>query len=994
MSIPDSALRGPVKHWTATLTLGGTAVDVAGELPRRSVGFSQPRGTCTLATLTFPDVPTGTAAVVTLTLNGTDSVVFFTGQVGARPISDLPLSYELGLVDSLSRLSVPLGEKVTWRDITFPSAVRDLLHRGGVTDGEIARIFNPGSDYQVAPIDPVELTADTTVQAALDDLLKYGGCALFVGPDGRLEVTDAPGWPGEPVILTPTYAYGATTSEFGFYSARRTIVGAESVVAKFTAKGPKRKDKQIPDATFTITGASGTSVEETYAHLQTDECAKKIAEREIIRRNRAATEVDVSAPLNPNLRPGDTINFRHAELGIPTTSAALIIGISSNGDEMSMQISVGGAPPTGTITLFPSPSAAFTTRFEVQPIKLAGVMATHTLVECVDAVTDPSGFRITNRDWKAACSGTTKPEPETVSWSYDEKKTDTENPVPNPVFVFPTLDGATVTLVVESASGEGNTSVQSIVAPSASAVFTRTISVAAGVMGWRVLAGDAGWRGWIGTADCTAVPTINDQGPLLAGFANGEIRKTEDNLATEPPLLATLPATVHCFWVNEGNPLLLLAGAGQGLHRSTDGGASWTAVHTFPDTIEYCENSPSNPNEIRVCAGAELFRSYDGATFGPSLSGVTGTLCRKVASAPWGHLMVFSGGTDIANAWAFEETGITIDWTQVPTENMPLDLAAATPLQFEEGYLVADGGAADLIRDGLFSQLGYLANQGITNIYKLTRAGTGFVATYCATAEAGGPHKVIMAGGKAFPIDESDALRIGYGQATDPARPPQLLVLPSGASGAADRLAWYIAETGWQYCDLPVAGQTWLGMDICPGNPHAWLIWTSGAAFFTGNSGQTWAQIWYPTEKSGSWWGSIWGIAIQTLAFTGTGMRWIMSLQYHAGWGAGDGWYQGYLAAGDGPMTRISATTGSQIVVPAPVGPYLLVTRLVRGYSGELWGAASGGRQVQIDPTTLTITDVGETPYTAQTTAGAARAGYGVWNTNIARTPNYRTTVP
>ncbi|MEI7646613.1 MAG: hypothetical protein WCJ55_20260, partial [Chloroflexales bacterium] len=648
-------------------------------------------------------------------------------------------------------------------------------HRAGFPDAAITSIYDPGSDFTLGPIDPVTIPAETTVQAALDELLTFGGCGLFVLPDGTLTVVDAPGWAGATDATTPVYAFGATTEEFGFYNASRTIVGAESVVAQFTAKGNRLSTKKIADATFTLSGVSGTSVTETYNHLQTDACASAIAEREIVRRNREGTQVDVTAPLNPNLCPGDTVLFRHPELDFPENTGAIIVGIGSNGDEMTMTLSVGAAPAAGDLTLIPPPSPNFTMRFEVQPVKLAGVLAIHTLVECTDTSTDPSGFAITGREWKAACSGTTKPEPETVQWSYDATKTATENPVPNPVFVFPTLTGATVTLVVESGSGEGNTKVQAVVEPTASAVFTRTISVASGATGWRVLAGSQGWRSFMGAAACTAVPTINDQGPLLAGFANGEIRQTQDMLASEPPLLATLPAAVTCLWVNEGNPLLVLAGAGTALHRSADGGASWTQAATFTDTIEYCENSPTNPLEIRVCAGNKLFLATDGATFTALLTGPDGALCREVGSAPWGHLAVFSGVSSLADAWKFEETGLTIDWSAVAAENLPTSLAAVTPLQYEEGYLVADGGAGDLIRDGLFGQLGYLANLGVTNLYKLIRAGTGFAATFCSTTADGGPHKIVMAGGKAFPIDVGDALRIGYGQPTDPARPPQIL---------------------------------------------------------------------------------------------------------------------------------------------------------------------------------------------------------------------------
>ncbi|MEI7646359.1 MAG: hypothetical protein WCJ55_18970, partial [Chloroflexales bacterium] len=118
--IPNSVLRGPSKYWTAIVQLDGQRFDLAGELPRRSLGFGQPRGTCSLATRDFPDVPAGATAKVLLTLNGAYTVTFFTGFVGARPISDSPLKYDLSLVDSLSWLAVPLGSKMVWSHRSFP----------------------------------------------------------------------------------------------------------------------------------------------------------------------------------------------------------------------------------------------------------------------------------------------------------------------------------------------------------------------------------------------------------------------------------------------------------------------------------------------------------------------------------------------------------------------------------------------------------------------------------------------------------------------------------------------------------------------------------------------------------------------------------------------------------------------------------------------------------------------------------------------------------
>lgn len=1000
--IPNSVLRGPVKEWKAALQLNGQVVELAGGLPRRQLGFSQPRGTCTLATRAFPDAPAGCDAKVLLTLNGSYTTTFFTGRMDARPISDLPLSYELGLVDSLARLSVPLDEELVWSGRSFPDAVRDLLTRAGVASEEIGAIFDPGADYAVGPVDEVVLPAGRMISDAMTELLTYGGCGLFALPEGELTVVDAPGWPGATDASTPVYAFGAAGDEFGFFNARRTMVGAESVVSKFTAKGPRLSTRKIADATFTVSGVSGKTVTETYPLLQTDACAKKIAEREIVRRNRAATEVDVSAPLNPNLRPGGTILFRHAELGFPTNTPAIIIGCASQGDEMTLSISVGARPADGEVSIIPPPNANFTMRYEVQPVSVQGVLATATVVEATNTSADPSEFEITSLQWTATCNGDRQPEPSSSSEQQ-------------PIFVFPTLDGATITLVVESSSGEGAEKTRAVSPPPAE-VFTRALSVAAGGAGWRVLFGPTGWRSFTGAgADCTAVPGINDTGPLLAGFANGKLYRSNDYLATPPELLFIFPSGVTCIFVNEANPQEILVGAGDLLARSSDGGTSWSPIASFNSTVSYVESSPANPAEMRVCVGELYLITMDGgATFNcPDERPDAGATCRKVASAPWGHLIIWSGtsvnvqGDPLTRPWQFEE-GHEIDWSQVPAEHMPADLAAATPLQYEAGYLVASGPAGDVVRDGLYAQLGYLAATSAgAKLYKLTQGGPGFVAQYLGDAAAGGPHKVVMAGGKAFPIDDttvvSQAHRIGYGQATDPARPPQLALLPYRLSGTMDKLWHYTPELGWTPRDLPANRAEWLGIDICRQNPNEWLIWTSNRAFWTGNAGRIWTELLLPQGNFGR----------LSISFTGARREWCAALFGEHWYGTGR-WYQTYLAFGQGGDTLRHTTIGSSIPgSPAPDGNMRALQGLVPGYDGEVWAqttaeqasyGSSLGTQFDhtynhvawIDPSGLTIHDVGASPYAPACPEGhqSTRAGYAVWNSNITRTANYRTTLP
>src|SRR5262249_9630328 len=157
--------------------------------------------------------------------------------------------------------------------------------------------------------------------------------------------------------------------EFGHTGAHRTLGGSEDRVKAFKAKGPRRPDKSIPDATFTVSGmTSGKYEEQEYKYCQTDNCAKAIATREIVRRNRQSTEVEVNAPLNPSIAAGDTIAFRDIILGFFENTPALILAVSNTGHTMTMRLSVGAAPPEGTISVIPPPIASFTLQYEQQPI--------------------------------------------------------------------------------------------------------------------------------------------------------------------------------------------------------------------------------------------------------------------------------------------------------------------------------------------------------------------------------------------------------------------------------------------------------------------------------------------------------------------------------------------------------------------------------------------------------------------------------------------------
>ena len=989
MAISTATKLATVKRWLATLVINDVSFQLI-DVPSRTLGTNQQRGTCTCRIRAFPDVPAGSPGYVYLFLND-ENELFFTGIMDVRPISDNPPTYEVTLTDMQREFAREVGERLVWNGQSFSDVVRDLLNRAGIPNNRITAIHNPGEAFAIGPNYPIEIEPDTTIEALLNELMEFGGTQLLVAADGTIEVRDAPGWPQDQPTLV--YAYGANKAieEFGILSSKRTVAGNESIVSEFKAYGPRRPDKQIPDATFRLAGVTGKKSSKQYRLCQTDQCARAIAEREIVRLNRQSTEVEVSAPLNPSIRPGDSLMFRNPILGWPTNTPAIVLAVSSSGDTMTMRISVGARPAEGDVSHVPPPNASFTLRYEYQPIALAGVVAPRYVVEAISTASDPSGFSITRTEWSASCAGRVEPESSTEQ---------------RPIFVFETIENAQITLTVESSSGEGASHTQAVVPPS-SEVFTRTLAVAT-PGGWKVLAGSVGWRSF--ESNCTAVPGINDTGPLLGGFSNGKLYRTDDYLATPPTLLHTFPSAVRCIFVNEMNPQHMLVGAGGGLYQSTDGGVSWNTLATFEDDINYVESSPANPNDIRVCAGRSLWHSMDGGTsFTALLTGPTGSTCRKVGSAPWGHLAVWSGTNNLDDAWKFEE-GYSLNWSTVPAEHRPVDLASVTPTQYEEGFVLAAGAVSDMVRDGLYGQLTYIAS--ISGAARFYRVMPDRSVRYLSRYTEGGAAKLVVHH-QAFSIlaDESTAYRIGYGQPTDPLRPPQLVILPRWQSGSLDRAWHYLPDqNAWIPKMLPLSGEYWTGIAICPQNPNEWLIWGNQArVFWTGNAGATWTEIFLPSIPQGS------TVHMLGVVFTGARREWAISRLHTRAYGVGR-WYQSYLAFGQGPNNLRQLVLGDPMLGQTPRDTSYVqpVTALCPGYDGEIWCCAMQRRgpsgstidgdeiayefplQAWVDPVSLTIHEVGTTVYQPADIEApvTGRAGYCVWQNNVARITNYRATLP
>jgi hypothetical protein len=181
------------------------------------------------------------------------------------------------------------------------------------------------------------------------------------------------------------------------------------------------------------------------------------------------------------------------------------------------------------------------------------------------------------------------------------------------------------------------------------------------------------------------------------------------------------------------------------------------------------------PNEIRVCAGESLWITYDGGITWTELLTTAGD-AMALATAPWGRGVAVDAVSDEADAVVFEEA-YSVDWTGV--DPLPsTGLTSITPLLTEEGFVV--GTTADLVRDGVMSQLVYSAGAG--QLYTLRWNGTGFTATLGVEIETSEAHKVTNLDTAWALDDDVAATSIGYGGTGRPQR-TAVLILPWGATG-------------------------------------------------------------------------------------------------------------------------------------------------------------------------------------------------------------------
>lgn len=833
----DDLRASTYKQWSAQAWVDGQPYAITGGLPTRTMSALRPRSTAQCELLNLPPTSSDLPVIIDLILNGTKRERFFTGKTDQRSAQSRRWQRAVNVVDLFNR-DRAIATVITWDNRAFADAVTDILTAAGVAATDIDTIYSPGSGYALGSVYPITITANCG--QILNQLLTYGGAALYVTPAGRVRVVDNPGLPTDSSTIIYARGCDLAAGEFGLTDAGYSIEGNEGVVSSFTATGPKRPDGAIPDGTFTATGITGRTESVTYPYLQTDALAQTIAERELNRRARARVNVWFEAPLNPRLLPGDALLFRDEAIGYSRNTPAMVTEVATTADGgMRVQLSMGVSLVSGYRSSIAPPVVDFAMTIEQQLLTLAGVPALRAFVQCADQSRDQAGYALTAWAWTATGAAVT---PTTSSET-------------SPMFHFATLDGAAISLTVTSETGEVATLTKQPVATQTQ-IFSRVVSVATAA-GWRVLNG-ATWQTFSDAGACTAVPAFNETGGYLyAGFTNGTLYRSADILATAPSLMHTFAAAVQALFVNEGDPTHLSAAIGAALWVSQDAGTTWALRYTFTDLITDLQSSPGNVNELRVCVGNREYISYDGATFSPIVTGVAGSTAVMIATAAWGHAVAFNGTTLAADCLMFEE-GYAVDWTTVAEASRPHDgLTAITPLLDEPGYIAAAGSINDLVRDGTLTALVLLAHGGTSgNLYKLLWNGsTHFVATLLTTATVVGAGKLINQA-SAYAIDDVAATQIGYGPLATPTPVAEVLLPTAGMSPGGVwhyTTSWILKNNG-----LP-SGWYWRKIATNPLNPRDWLlVGDNGTATASGgvylSAGQ---PVVYRTLDAGATWTGI-----------------------------------------------------------------------------------------------------------------------------------------
>lgn len=827
--------------------------------------------------------------------NGQEAAGFY-GEVSGFTDMSYPDRWTLQCNDMLWRAdkSSQVLQTDPLNEIPASDAVRYLLtHYGGIPSSKLSIPTLPasgaawaGSEWTLGVLTPVQWgdtdteSGGTTALRAAAEICSCLGYWLYADAGGVIRAKQMERKPS--TSARETFARnlnlllsGAPERQQSYENVynQATVRGANTGVDGAQLYDQYRTSHPLlPSDVYRDFGFSSFLLEYENAADAGAACVTEVAKRILNVVSRIPDVVPLKAKADPNRKVGDTVGITDTGIQLASGKNFFIYQVDRTLDLTSGAFDDGllldGGTGNSGFTTVPPPDASFS--WTLMAETLDG-----------DAVVEVS----------LDGSASTSPSGEIVTWAWSTA-TATYGATPNSatgvkaMFVFlASSSPASITLTVTDTTAKigAFTAEVDLTGADTQPPFREVISAAAGSAWYVTPDGGATWNiettngdsvavGPIGAgADDRASGTGGTYGLLATRGASGAggLRQTLDTLATASTnLVSNAGAITSNIWVNESNPARVWFAIGTAVYRSTDGGATKTAMHAAPATVHWIMEDPALDDSVFLVAGADFYVTTDPtASWRLYYPGPVGATARQFVRSRDGQVTwICYTGAPSGQALQRVENGAVADIAVTDIRSLALDRQASN-LSATLYAITADNPPQIWSFDGLTGLSAAASSQtfpaGATVQHMLSSR--LFDVIYTADFDSIGAGQGALR--KYFPILDQlllwKALAAGeqgtmLGLGSRASAPAEFLRMTHGVDPGG---VWHYQGGVWTFRPLPIAG-TVRGVAIAadPFHPDRWL------AVFNNNTpqcydsggvlhGDGWAHspLWQTEDAGVSW---------------------------------------------------------------------------------------------------------------------------------------------
>lgn len=542
--------------------------------------------------------PRGQELIIRAGYNGIQ-VVRFVGEVDDVSPGFAPNTIEILAAGLVRKTQFDYPDEVTYASQTDTQIVTDLLTKAGI-DEYHRDISGEGQTFGVE-VDVV-LSENTPPILLINDLDELTGYKTWDDPSGlvvRRELTHAPSSSAVWYFEEEVNCYGGRRHKSKSDVRNKAIVeglpGTDGSEVKVIRQAASVYVGTPP--TYRPYGIKTDLVEDvTYAAT--------VAERLMLEHNKMLDEIEqLQVAGNPFLNPGMTVAVKGYELDLPNWGYYYVKHHHEEiGDEgyLSTLTLSGGIGDAGY--QLANPIAAFTVETDLENVQVAGV----------DDI-----------QYTVICDGTPSVDPDGVpgtlvySWSNDQ----TADVSIEPVYSFlataaQIAAGLNVTLTVTDTDGLTGSLTLPINETTGTAL-RRVMFVAAGSQAEATPDGWQTFNTWApgGAVVVQSTPENSYEDVGLFGLSDGRLMRTADYLLSAPTELYDFGSNVNSIWIHETQAGRIAVGLDSGaLYLSTDEGATFGLLYTFPAPIFCVKESPTLMGQFWVDCGTAQYLFYEGTS--------------------------------------------------------------------------------------------------------------------------------------------------------------------------------------------------------------------------------------------------------------------------------------------------------------------------------------------------------------------------------------------